>query len=56
MAVMSADQTRVANSASFLPETYTVYLRGFEQTGSESGLSFTNAFRLVLALATDALV
>jgi hypothetical protein len=32
--------------------TYTVYLCGFEQTGSESGLSLTNAFRRVVSLAS----
>ncbi len=32
--------------------TYTVYLRGFEGTGSQSGLSLTNAFRKVLSLAS----
>ncbi len=32
-------------------DTYTVYLRGFEGVGSESGLSLANAFRRVLSLA-----
>ncbi len=32
-------------------DTYTVYLRGFESVGSESGLSLANAFRRVLSLA-----
>lgn len=31
--------------------TYTVFLRGFESIGSQSGLSLTNAFRRVLSLA-----
>lgn len=31
--------------------TYTVYLRGFERIGAESGLSLTNAFRRALSLA-----
>ena len=33
------------------PATYTVYLKGFESIGSQSGLSLTNAFRRVVSLS-----